>query len=86
MIRILVKHCIYEICLEVIFTNAHANFQKPITEKEKVMGGLVAAILARARLITDKTQQGNTNFIAGHIDRGIIKSMKEETKNDINTR
>jgi len=67
MIRILVKHCIYEICLEVVFSSAHANFQKPVTEKQQVLGALVASILAKAKLIQTATRVPNTHYIIYNI-------------------
>lgn len=50
MIRIFIQHVIYEVCLEVIFSNAHANFQKPISEKKQTIGKMVANILFNARI------------------------------------
>lgn len=90
MLRILVKHTIYELCLEVIFSNVHTNFQKPIPEKEQVIGKMIANILYAAKKVHENTKHDGANFmiasthianqIGTEIDKSILESMFEETK------
>ena len=89
MLKILIKHYIYEICLEIIFSTVHTNFQKPITEREQVIGKIISNILFAAKQIEGKTVRGNahfvvskpsitnylTNSITNQIDKKIISSM-----------
>lgn len=48
---ILLKHIIFEICLDIIFSTVHINFQKPITLKKQIISRMVSNILFRAKAI-----------------------------------
>ena len=83
MIKILIKHVIYEVCLEVIFTGAHANFQKPISEKKQIIGKMVASILFNAR-IHDRSKLNSRHYagmIVDKLSRHISDEIDEELLN-----
>ena len=90
MMQILIKHIVYEVCLEVIFSNAHANFQKPISEKKQIIGKMVASILFNAR-IQDRSKLNSrhyagltvdslTKHISDEIDTELLERMKREAE------
>jgi hypothetical protein len=79
----LLKHIIFEICLEIIFSTVHANFQKPITEKEQVIGKLVSGILFHAKAMHSARQSGKTSSVVMYLQHQIANEIDNEILNNM---